>query len=217
MQSWIHLGGGIYAADRADEGFLKVEGYTFQGPVLELDGSIFGGSALRFLGTEGMHTAEDGLTEGWLSFADAEFPELKLTAVLQTRKGMARVRFVLTGDVDEEVGVGAGDAVTLSALRLAETPELFAPVDGVLLPLSAADGLVPYGALAVKTAQGALILGGGDFFAASHDEDDFSLASVVRFDDDHSLKNGGAVKTDWLTMTAAEDLAAAMAQADWLK
>lgn len=49
MQSWIRLGSGIFAADQAREGFVKIDGYTFQGPVVQLAGGVFGGArcALR--------------------------------------------------------------------------------------------------------------------------------------------------------------------------
>ena len=122
MQSWIRLGAGIYAAAQAREGFVKIDGYTFQGPVVQLPGGVFGGSALRFEGMEGASAVEEGMTEGWLSFTDGEFPEIKLTTVLQAKPGCAQLRHVISGEGQERLP--AGSALTLAALLMTQAPRL---------------------------------------------------------------------------------------------
>lgn len=213
MQSWIRLGSGIFAADQAREGFVKIDGYTFQGPVVQLAGGVFGGSALRFEGMEGAGAAEDDMTEGWLNFTDGEFPEIRLTTVLQTKPGYARLRHVLSGEGEERLQ--AGSALTLAALLLPQAPRIYALDQGEALPLPQAEGILSQRVLGLETPQGAMVLSGGDFFAAAGDEAGFCLAMVTRLEEEVALGEESAFSTGWVQTTMGDTLQQAMARAQW--
>ena len=215
MQSWIRLGAGIYAADQAREGFVKIDGYTFQGPVVQLTGGVFGGSALRFEGMEGASAVEEGMTEGWLSFTDGEFPEIKLTTVLQAKPGCAQLRHVISGEGQERLP--AGSALTLAALLLPQAPRLYALELGAALPLPEEEGILPHRVLGLETPAGAILLAGGDFFAAANDGEGFCLAMVTRLEEDVALGEQSAFSTGWVRMAMADTLQAALAGAAWAR
>lgn len=213
MQSWIRLGAEIYAADQAQEGFVKIDGFTFQGPVVQLAGGVFGGSALRFEGMDGTSAAENGMTEGWLAFTDGEFPEIRLTTVLQTKPGHAQLRHVLSGEGEERIQ--AGSALTLAALLLPQAPQLYVLDQGEALPLPQTEGILPQHVLGMETPQGAMILSGGDFFAAASDGEGFCLALITRLEEEVALGEESAFSTGWVQIAMGDTLRQAMARMQW--
>ena len=89
-----------------------------------------------------------GMTEGWLSFTDGEFPEIKLTTVLQAKPGCAQLRHVISGEGQERLP--AGSALTLAALLLPQAPRLYALEQGAALPLPEEEGILPHRVLGLE-------------------------------------------------------------------
>ena len=210
MQKWIRLGSEVYAADRAEDGFIKIAEHIFLGPVAQVEGGVFGGSALRFAGIEGTAPADNGLTEGWLGFVDGEFPEVKLTTVLQASEGRARMRHVFSG----EGCLLGGETVTLTALVMKTVPKLYAFEDGDILPMSVEEGLLPCRTLVAETDDGAVLISGGDFFAVANDEDGFCLAAGIRLDKDVDLAKEGPLTCQWVEIIMGENVQSVTAAAD---
>lgn len=202
MQNWIRLGSEVYAANYAENGFVKIKDHTFLGPVAQVNDGVFGGSALRFAGIEGTAPAENGLTEGWLGFADSEFPEVKLTTVLQASEGHARMRHVFQGD-SSLIG---GESLTLTALMLKAAPKLYAYEDGEIMPVPAEEGLLSCRTLVAETEDGVVLVDGGEFFAIAEDEDGFTLATGMHLEADVDLTKDGPFSTDWVEIIMGDSI-----------
>ena len=207
MQKWIRLGSEVYAADYAEEGFVKIAEHTFLGPVAQLESGVYGGSALRFAGIEGTAPADNGLTEGWLGFMDGEFPEVKLTCVLQASGGHARMRHVFSG----EGCLLGGETLTLTALALKKAPRLYAYEEGELTEVAAQEGLLPFGTLVAETEEGAVLVTGGEFFAVANDEEGFCLAAEIRPEEDVDLNQDGPFTTDWVEIIMGDSVQSVIA------
>ena len=195
MQSWIYLGSEIYAADRAEEGFLKIEGFTFSSPEFELSGDLFGGTDLRFIGTEGMHTAPNGMMEGWLTYKDPKFPEMTLTVVLRMKKNQAEFRYVLTGEMKEPFLLGSD--ILLTKLKLPAEAVLFQVEKGERTPVSPMDHPQFSGSVAAETDTWSLFLEGADLCTIEK-KDENLWASQSLHQIKETILGSEGFATDWL-------------------
>ena len=145
-----------------------------------------------------------------LGFVDGEFPEVKLTTVLQASEGRARMRHVFSG----EGCLLGGETVTLTALVMKTVPKLYAFEDGDILPMSVEEGLLPCRTLVAETDDGAVLISGGDFFAVANDEDGFCLAAGIRLDKDVDLTKEGPLTCQWVEIIMGENVQSVTAAAE---
>ena len=96
-------------------------------------------------------------------------------------------------------------------------PRLYALEQGAALPLPEEEGILPHRVLGLETPAGAILLAGGDFFAAANDGEGFCLAMVTRLEEDVALGEQSAFSTGWVRMAMADTLQAALAGAAWAR
>ncbi len=199
MQSWIYLGSSVYVANRADHGFLRIEGYTFSGPEIELSGEIFGGAALQFIGSEGMHTTLNNMIEGWLSFKDPKFPELTLTVVLQIGKKQSALRYVLTTETSEEFIMGS--MIYLMRMNLPASSRFSYIQDGKLTALTEEQTLI--GTVLAETDCGSILFQKMHGSLSQRPGGDFEIVQVLDLKKETLIENG-QFSTDWLRYAYAD-------------
>ena len=93
-------------------------------------------------------------------------------------------------------------------------PKLYAFEDGDILPMSVEEGLLPCRTLVAETADGAVLISGGDFFAVANDEDGFCLAAGIRLDKDVDLAKEGPLTCQWVEIIMGENVQSVTAAAE---